>query len=337
MQNNILSGQKKVNPYYIMARQYNGSSAGIMVLHLLCHHLNMRGYPAFLATFGEVNYQTRAGLVTPILDNKTINFYTQQKLNPIVIYPDIVKGNPLNASCVVRYLLNHPGLLGGDSEFVKDDIIFTYTKKIAEKMGINTPQTLFMPISDADVFYPPKNQPVRSGSCFYASKYKSFHRGKLFGVTNNAVEITRQLSNSQTTQEVADLLRQSEIFYTYEDSSLITEAMLCDCPVVMVKNQFFDGEPLAHYELGNEGYSTNSDPDNIENARKTIPIARQKFIDAVENFWPQFDNFIKITQELSLKNGGDGRKIMLAKKKRNPIGRVIKQELSDLLGQLFGK
>lgn len=338
MQNNIISDQKRSNPYYIMAKQYNGSSAGILVLHLLCHHLNMKGYPAFLATFGEINYKTKPGLVTPILDEAIIDFHHKNNQNPIVIYPDIVKGNPLNANCVVRYLLNYPGLLGGDSEFSKDDVIFTYTKKIAQKMGAQDSQILFIPISNTDIFYPPEDDIKRSGSCFYASKYQSFHNGKLFDITKDSVEITRQLPDSQTTEEVAELLRKSEVFYTYEDTSLIAEAILCGCPAVMVKNQFFNADPLASCELGSEGWAADESLENIEYAKKTIPIARQKFIAAVDNFWLQLDSFIQVTQQVSLKSkSNNGLKLILAKKKRIPIGRTIKQELVEVVGKIFRK
>jgi hypothetical protein len=333
MINNTILEQTS-NPYYIVAPSYTKYSAGISVLHLLCHHLNMKGYPSFIINLKVgIEPKTRPGLVTPILDKDTAEFHIQNKKNPIVIYPDVINGNPLNANCIVRYLLNYAGLLGGDSSFEPNDMIFSYTKKIAQDG--NTDQVLFMPISNTDIFYPLEDQPVRKGSCFYASKYKNFHKGALFDITKDSIEITRNLSNSQTTQEVADLLRKSEIFYAYEDTSLITEAILCGCPVVLIKNKFFDGETLAKHELGIEGCSKDSDPKNIEYAKQTIGIGQENFIRAVNNFWHQLDNFIKITQENSSNKSENKLLINPLKRKRIPIGRIIKQQIVDLIKSNF--
>ncbi|MFT7098322.1 MAG: hypothetical protein ACJAS6_000174 [Rickettsiales bacterium] len=339
MIDNNISSKTLNNPYYIVAPSFTKNSAGVLALHLLCHHLNMKGYPSFITGFGECNYKTKPGLITPILDEEIITSHNENKKNPIVIYPDIAKGNPLNANNIVRYLLNYAGLLGGDSSFSQNDMIFSYTKRIAQQAGFDNHQILFMPISNTDIFYPPKDNKARKGSCFYASKYKSFHKGKLFDITKDSVEITRDLPNSQTTQEVADLLRKSEIFYTYEDSSLITEAILCGCPVVLIKNEFFDGETLAKHELGIGGCSKDVDPKNIEYAKQTISLAQEQFIKSVDNFWAQLDNFIKITQDHFLKSSFEESEgellIKLLKKKRNPIGRIIKQQIMDLIKSNF--
>ena len=339
MHNNILKNNSTSNPYYIHAAPYINTSAGVRALHLLCHHLNLKGYPSFIAPIlKDYYYKTNPNLITPVVTEEVVNLHKQAGKNPIVVYPDIAKGNPLNAKCVVRYLLHYAGFLGGDSSFAKEDLMFTYTKKIGQKLVGRESEVLFMPICNTDIFYPPKSQETRKGSCFYASKYRALHKEAFPGTAlsdfpKDSIEITRDLTNSQTTAEVADLLRSSEYFYTYEDTSLITEAILCGCPVVLVKNKFFTDEPLATYELGNEGCTSDLDPKNLEIARESIPIAQQKFFAAVENFWIQLDNFISATQELSLKSDGSECNITLIKriKKTVPLGRVIKKKLKNYL------
>lgn len=333
MHNDILGDNKIRNPYYIFAPSYINTSAGVKALHLLCHHLNLKGYPSFLVTNGDYYYKINPELISPILTPEVMRSHKETNKTPIAVYPDIVKGNPLNSKCTVRYLLHYAGFLGGDREFTKEDLIFTYTKKIGQKMGIEEPQVLFMPICNTDIFYPPADKTPRKGSCFYASKYRGLSGNEPFEITKDSIEITRDLPTSQTTEEVADLLRRSECFYTYEDTSLITEAILCGCPVVFVKNKFFDGEPLAINEVGSEGCSIDINNKNIEQARQTIDLAQKKFFDSVEKFWSQLDNFITLTQELSLKtNSGEfSLKFIPTKKKHMPLGRILKMKCKSLI------
>ena len=331
MQNSIIVNHSS-NPYYIYAPSYCNTSAGVKVLHLLCHNLNLKGFPAFLATSKEFIYQTNPTLITPIVTDEVLALHKKNNKTPIVVYPDIVKGNPLNANCTVRYLLYYAGIFGGSSSFSKEDLVFTYTKKIGQRLANQTSQTLFMPICDSDIFYPPTDSKPRKGNCFYASKYKKLPEAKLLDLTKDTIEITRDLPNSQTTSEVADLLRRSECFYTYEDTSLITEAILCGCPVVLIKNEFFD-QPLASYELGSEGCTFDPSPKGLSEARESIPIAQEKFFASIEKFWTQLDDFISATQELSLKSDNIESDIKLLKrqKKTMPIGRVIKNKLQNLI------
>lgn len=195
MRNNILV-QKNSNPYYILAPSYTVQSAGVKALHLLCHHLNMKGYSAFLVNVrlydGGRKYEIDPNLITPFLTDAICDLHIEKGLVPIVIYPDIVVGNPLNSNCVVRYLLHYAGFLGGQKNFPDNELVFCYTKKIANYANASDKNTLFMPICNTEVFYPPNDGSVRQGSCFYASKYLSHHKGKLFDITKNSVEIKKR-------------------------------------------------------------------------------------------------------------------------------------------------
>jgi hypothetical protein len=332
MENKIVKSlnSESLNPYYIYAPSYVETSAGVKVLHLLCHHLNIKGYPAFIANTKESQYKTNPNLITPIANQKVLELHKNSKKTPIVIYPDIVKGNPLNAKCQIRYLLHYAGLLGGDRDFRSNELIFTYTKKIWQKMNLENPNVLFIPICDTKIFFPPQKEEERRGTCFYASKYKLFSGKGTFEITKDSFEITRDKPDSLSTKEVADLLRKSEIFYSYEDTSLITEAILCGCPVVLVKNDFFDGEPLAINELGSNGTITDSEMGNINKAINDIGLAQDKFLQATKDFYPQLDNFIKKTQEFSLSFQGDTCEISLIKEKRKPLGRIMRNYLRNL-------
>ena len=112
--------KQNLQKYLIYTPSYNPQSGGIIVLHKLCHMLNNLGAHAFLFhdKIDNVNYfNTNPEYLTPIADLSILN------QDPIVIYPEIVIGNPLNAKHVVRWLLNRPGVIG-EMVFLKQVILY---------------------------------------------------------------------------------------------------------------------------------------------------------------------------------------------------------------------
>ena len=56
----------------------------------------------------------------------------------------------MNADCVVRYLLNYPGLIGGekDEKYGNCDLIFSYSELIKESLVKFESEIMFMPVCD---------------------------------------------------------------------------------------------------------------------------------------------------------------------------------------------
>lgn len=285
-------------PYYIVTPDYVRQSAGIRALHLLCHALNLLQHPAYLVRlrknkpqlFEEVRTDPR--LITPTLTLGRHQEHLNRNLNPIVIYPETVAGNPLEASCVVRYVLNFPGLLGGDAHFDKREIIFGYSEELARAGGGNPENVIFIPASDTSIFYPKPNI-VREGTCFYAGKHRDLG-GELQETTANSIEILRG-KNGQPTEEVADIFRRSKIFYTYENTALAIEAVLCGCPAVLLPNEYLT-QRIGAKELGDEGYAWGASLKAIEWAQKTVTQGRSNYLRLLEDFWAQLEKFIDKTQ-----------------------------------------
>ncbi len=281
------------NSYYIFTPSYTKTSAGIKVLHWLCHYLNVKGERAYLCVYPPQDGQvTSAELYTPLLTEKTIADDFQNQCCPIVIYPETINGNPAQAPFIVRYLLNFPGLLGGEKN-ISRDFILSYSQLISESVE-RSDCTLFFPVSDPDLFKPIEAE--RKGTCFYADKYKRAHGQKTLPITDNSFEITRNEPDSLTQAEVAKLLARSELFYCYENSSLIIEAILCGCPVVLLDNPFFT-ELIAKHEYGVDGIAFDTSPESIEHAKKTVHLAREKYLSLWNLVNKQLDNFIEKTQK----------------------------------------
>lgn len=279
-------------PYFIYSPSYTHTSSGVMTLHLLCHALNESGQKAYLYPDQKI-YAVNPHLNTPTVHDfpQFQNFYQHSNINPIVVYPDIVRGNPLNAKHVVRYLLAPRGDHGGDCDFPDTDQVWGALPSIADNV-------LRLPVCDTDIFYPliKKNSdweiiskdevilPKRSGSCFYSHKYE------IFGNTLLEMPVDCE-SVSGTPQQVADILRRKEICYLYEVSSIITEAALCGCPVELMRTPYFNKiDPQCM--MGNVKWS---DGEIVKLCDDFLP--EYKMI--VDDFPSQLQNFINKTQGMA--------------------------------------
>ncbi len=282
------------NPYYIVTPPYTRRSAGIRTLHFLCHALNSVGQSAFLFFDRQSWPQTlevNPEFLTPVLTQDIINYHFERSRCPIVVYPEIISGNPLAAPMVVRYLLNFPGLLGGDRSYDHNEIRFGYSGVLARAAGSSDDNVLFVPISDTRVFHP-RPEIQRTLVSFHAKKYKMLESDPTFCHPDDAIEITDHMMPD----EIADIFTRSKLFYCYENSALALEAGLCNCPTVFIKNKNFT-DLIADPEDSQDGVAFSDDPAEIEMARLSVGSIYPKFIAAQKTFWHQLDHFVTLTQQ----------------------------------------
>lgn len=206
-------------PYVLPNIPYMHNSAGRRACHRLIHDLNAAGYTAF--SLGAVNPRwselplTRFGL-----------FLLMMFSEPVVIYPEVVHGNPLGAKLVVRWTLNVPGRLGGDTSFDESELVFTWMNEFYP-----TDRVLTRDIFDRSLFNS-DDLPEKDVLCYYLGK------GSLRGVdplsiADGMVQITRDWPPDR--HELAELLRRTKILYTYDDLTMLTfEALQCGCQVVLL-------------------------------------------------------------------------------------------------------
>jgi hypothetical protein len=281
------------NPYYIVAPRYIPTSAGMRALHLLCHSLNQQGQVAYLLLTSYSAAPVCPDLLTPLLTPAIVRYHHEKGLTPIVVYWEAIAGNPLGADCVVRYVLNFPGLLGGSTSYEPSELLFGYSGLLAETVGVPE-NVLFVPTVDPAVFHPGPGDQKRSGSCFYAAKHRIVHGATVTDEVRGSMEITFGYPATQT--EVAELFRHSELFYCYENTALALEAALCGCPTVCIPNPHFT-ESIAVRELGRDGCAWGTDPAEIVRAKATVERVRERYLRLCDDYWRQLDHFIRITQD----------------------------------------
>ena len=290
---------ENLHPYYIVAPPYTRYSAGVKSLHLLCHSLNLRGQQAFMILLPDLPIGLPAlnpNLLTPRLTQDIADNHLAAGRCPVVVYPESISGNPMRAPLVVRYVLNFPGLLGGEKTYPPEDILFGFSSVLAKSVG-QPDNALFVPVVNINIFRHSVEAEPRSGSCFYAKKFKDQFPNGLFEQTKDSIEITFQYS----LEEMADIFRRCEYMYCYENTAVALEAQLCGCPVVFLPNPHLT-DIIGTSELGREGYAWGDSPEQLEWAKRSVHKVYENYLETQDRFWKQLDHFMNVTQKAA-----DGR------------------------------
>lgn len=284
-------------PYYIVALDYIQQSAGIRALHYLCHALNESGAEAYVTCQGVVPH-----LRTPVLDERIMGLHHQAGRRPIVVYPEIVSGDPFAmGGVVVRWLLNQPGHIGGDTAFPESDLIFAYNP-IYLPRGMQG-RILHIPTCDISIFNNEDNpnDKKRNLTCYYAHKYLA-SGGKLTEHVQNAASLGKEVKLSHT--EIAEILKRSKVLYVYEPTALITEALLCGCPVAIVETDYWRQNQPGLQCPPESGMTFDLSPEGISNAAAHAENYREYYeAHFLKESWLQLDRFINYTQNVARTRG----------------------------------
>jgi hypothetical protein len=254
--------------FYVYTPDYTYMNSGVRCLHLLCHHLNRLGYRSYVNT-----QVTNPNLNTPFADAAMLDQFRQNGLADIVIYPEIIAGNPLNAERVVRYLLNRPGYFTGVGvEAYGDGDFFIHFADEFLPTGLKSLR-LQIPLVDQDVYRLPEQPVTRDTFSIYAARYQPDIASFPAWVTNQEII---SLSAPRTPQSLASLYQRSRAFISGERTSACNEAIHCGCPVIIVPNEKFNHKPVVEFYDGC-GFCIGFDQDRLEHATNTLALARHKY------------------------------------------------------------
>ena len=173
----------------------------------------------------------------------------------VAVYPETVSGNPFGARTVVRWVLNRPGLLGGEAVYDSEELVFTYSEVYRPYISNTVAGRLYLPIIDHEIFWaPPSGSLSRALTCFYIGKSQWKE-----GIVDRAesLELTRSWPDRS---ELGKILRRSRALYCFDNSTmLVYEALLCGCPVVVIPDGTQRWEDYLTLELGVDGISWGPD------------------------------------------------------------------------------
>lgn len=217
-------------PYLLRTPSFDPTSGGIKVMYGLYGHLLARGEIAYL---------------NAVVDD----------IPSVGIYPEIYGGNDMQATKVVRYVLQTAGMMGTatqdgvfrtgpTTEEIKatSDEIYVFSR-IYDTFGVDDDHILFLPIINTKVFKYKKT--TRSKTCYLVGKGTDLKKHP-----KDSIQLTRQFAQDQ--QALADLLNECHTLYCYDRLSAMMElARLCGCKVKYYGD--FSKEKLALYEPGMNG------------------------------------------------------------------------------------
>ncbi len=242
--------------FTIFAPSYNEKSGGSWMLHFLCDQLNKIGHTSTLFIF-ENEQITNPNFNTPIGHIQ----------NSVVVYPEIVTTNPLQAKYVVRYLLNKEGYLQKKMiDWGEKDYPLSFSTVYR-----NDCDTLFYPNSDLSIFY--NSYQERTQNAFYIGK------GYLYGDCPrlDCFEITRSYPESK--QELANVLRKTKILFSYDAHTATNlDAALCGCL------PYFLQKPLPELQNAELGKFWAESEDEIDSALLAISTLHDRVKELQDNF-----------------------------------------------------
>ena len=267
--------RQETNPVYIYAPAWRDTAAGIKVLHLLCHRLNSNSIPTWMVIERKNSKfdLTNPDLNTPILTKANRDFHFKQEKIPIVIYPETIIGNPLQAKFVIRYALNYSEAFGKISKRNKS-FAFEYCYSADLKQDFPNADVLWIPSFHLNEI-PRSNEPKIS--LLYAGKYRA-----LIGIPpilkqrEDLIEIYRSGRKKQSREAVMHLLSIARCLFLYENSMLSLEARLAGVPVVELRSELNE-RSIGKDETGTKGICNSDSDAALDIARKELQAFRSEY------------------------------------------------------------
>jgi hypothetical protein len=284
--------------FIIYAPRYSDTSGGTLVLYQLGDSLVKRGHNVKIwLDIMPTGYESGISrLKKRIRYYKYLLFKRKRLSNPfcidragiseisnsVVVYPEIISGNPLRAERVCRWLLNTPGELSERYFYGRDDLFFHYMSHFFNTgltAQVSVPLRVFRSRSE---YYDRGLR--RSGSCYQVRKCKN---PDLSVLPDNSVPI-----DGLEHAEISLIFNTKEFFYSFDDTSFYTQlAAISGCKSIVVPTQRYSYERWMAISDGSPGvaYGISDLPRAIATRNTLIDNMNEMVLKSEHDI----DNFIK--------------------------------------------
>ncbi len=238
--------------FLIVAPPYQVRSGGVIVLHDLCDAINRCGHRASIVFIhnGSADrqdfsyaYSDNRDLYHPEgmcfqLDQRDLKGQVDEILmNGTVIYPDLIKGNPLGGRRIIRFVLNKNHNLDGG------DYILTYSRVYCESYQFSLPK-MFLDRSINCNGAPHWSK--RSLNLTYIGKGDQFDN--CFRIPGSIL-VERDWPKDK--EQLALLLRQCKFFFTWDCVSATNyDAVLCGAVPILMHDKQIHRDEIDCMEFG---------------------------------------------------------------------------------------
>ena len=289
-------GRSGVPLFYVVAPTYTPFSSGVRALYLLCDGLNRLGYSAFVIGGRRSNLADRlmgratpSSLNAPAIDRATIDANRRRGIPDIVIYPEVVAGNPFAGRRVVRYLLNKPGVFPtvGTGECGANDYFLHFAEEF-RPAGLKS-QPLTLPTIDLSVYREVPGERPRGGFVLYTNRYTPNY-GELpqWAAPRTVVSMARP----RPPKELAALYNRHIAIVAWERTAAVGEAIQCGCAAILIANDGFDPTPIVGRYRGN-GIAIGWDPVGLRRAVATVGEAKRLYREQFAPVDANIDEFVR--------------------------------------------
>lgn len=227
--------------FVIFGYSHTNDSGGGLVLHELCDRLNRLGYraafwPFWTPVLADLGWKSLRQWLGYWLKFRFARFSRGPFTFPlarrrdlksaIVVYPEVVAGNPLSAKSVVRWLLYNPGHHTGTIEYGKDDLFFSYNEAFNDER-LNKHNENVLRVSVNIPAYKQINFGPRSGACVLIRKGNA----RVHDQHPQDAILVDDLDH----ESIARLLNEKEFLYSYDlHSYYCTYAAICGCVPIVI-------------------------------------------------------------------------------------------------------
>lgn len=295
--------------FVIVTPGYDDNAGGIVVLHQLCDRLNHLGHEAYLwplykPVLSFTNpFKTlylffryfRKTLKYGFKKNPKLNTLTasyRDLENAIIVYPEVIVGNPLRAKYVVRWLLHKPGYNnGGKIDFGANDLFFYYDKAFDDSRYNKHPENHLHIISQRSDVYKITNHDTRHGTCYLLRK--GYKREIVHDTTDS------RLIDSLSHEDTARIFNEAEYCISYDTYTMYNVyAAMCGCiPVVIpekgiTKEQWQPNEENRYgiaYGFEDVAYAVQTRPLLLQHIEKQERQSNESVMRFVEKCKDYFD------------------------------------------------
>jgi len=268
--------------FVVYAPRFNEDSGGSIALHRLVDLLNRTGHRAFVWPNRRPRDHVRVAAADklamwrwrwrewrkPFVTHPSFDtpLATDTDLEgAIVVYPETVRGNPLQSPRVVRWLLHKPGFHKGHSDYGPEDRFFFYQRAFDDPRLNPSGADNLLKVSWVrdDVYHPPIAEQQRHGT---AVLWRKGHGRQPIHDPNDAV-VVDGLSHGA----MAEVLRRVRTFVCYDLYTMYSLfAALCGCDSVVVPDPAIAKEHW--YPNAADRYGIAYGFDDVDWARATRPL-----------------------------------------------------------------